>query len=162
MSSYNPERLIFDLASWLPIRYQSSTSAVEGGWEYWIQIDFMSWLNLRGLFDVRREVTLNGSRADLFLNLGAGIGVPPLPRFPPAWVEIKAQGAKYLNDRFKLDVQADIAKMAGAGVPCEQYMLVALSDGDLIADPMFAPGSGYHRVWRDAETDVVVLLRRTA
>jgi|GEM_PF-5390651 len=164
MNSYNPAHLPNDLNVWLQSRYMSTISAVEGGWEYWMQIDFMAWLNTRQKdpYDVRREVPMGPYRADLFLNRGPDGEEPALRVFPPCWVEIKAQGAKYLNEKFKVDVQADIDKMAGAGVPCEQYMLVALSDGNLTRDPMFARGSGYGFVWQDAYTGVVVLLKRTA
>ena len=72
------------------------------------------------------------------------------------------QGAKYANQQFKDDVQADIDKMARAGGACQQYMLVAISDGTLARDPMFARGSGFGLVWQNTKNTVVVLLRQTA
>lgn len=162
MTSFNPDDLYRTLNAWLNSRYLRTISAVEGGWEYWIQIDYMSWLNLHNTYDVRREVPIGGARADLFLNFGAGIGVPPPQPFPPCWIEIKAQGAKYLNEAFKKAVQADIDKMAALGAGCWQYMLVALSDAGLITDPMFSEANGYIPVWQDNDTGVRVLLKRTA
>lgn len=161
MNSYNPAHLATDLATWMKARFQPATSAVEGGWEYWIQIDFMSWLNTQAVLDVRREVQIGASRADLFLNYGTGIGVAPLPAFPQCWVEIKAQGAKYPNDTFVADVQADIDKMAAGGAGCKQYMLVALSDATLIKSATFNRASGYSLVYEDPSTGVTVLLKQT-
>jgi hypothetical protein len=105
MQPYDIANLPRDTASWLKVRFLAPILNVEGGWEYWIQIDFPCWLDTRGAdpFDFRREYTLDHVRLDWIINATFGANMVA--------VNIKAQSHKYQTDRLLKDVTADVAKL---------------------------------------------------
>ena len=97
-----------DLSVWMEHRFQLPILSIEGGWEYWIQIDFPAWLDLyySKQFDFRREFPYPNQnyRVDWLVNSEV---VGP----PRTYVEIKAQTHKYPNKKFISDVQKDYEKL---------------------------------------------------
>lgn len=117
-----------DLQKWMKDRFLAPILNIEGGWEYWLQIDFPAWLdvNYNTQYDFRREVSgvVGGGRLDWLLNSQVAGSIPTA-------VEIKAQTHKYLNTRFKSDVKADVDKLSTLGDQYKKIMLAAVIDNEL-------------------------------
>ncbi len=101
---------------------------LEGGWEYWVQIDFPPWLDItyNVQFDYRREVTgvlPGGGRLDWLINSQGVGGVLTA-------IEIKAQTHRYLTAAFVADVRADVAKLQTLGAGYNRIMLAAVCDAN--------------------------------
>lgn len=114
-----------NLKDWINNRFFEQIPFVEGGWEYWIQIDFVAWIDKKSgqQFDFRREVMLPGIRVDWFVNSNSkDIEINPTA------IEIKAQTPKYLKDRFIADVQKDIEKLKMLPDKYSKIMLAAVID----------------------------------
>src|SRR5690606_13252116 len=106
---YNINMLPQDLTGWMQQRFLQPIVNIEGGWEYWFQIDFPAWLDFyyKRQFDFRREVIgilPNGGRLDWLVNSQGSDRI--LSAF-----ELKAQTHKYQNDKFVDDVLSDVAKL---------------------------------------------------
>jgi hypothetical protein len=114
-----------DLQNWIGARFLAPILNIEGGWEYWIQIDFPCWLDVSfGVqFDFRREVAgvATGGRLDWLIN-SQGVGGARTA------VEIKAQTHKYLTATFLADIQRDINKLQTVGGGTNRLMLAAACD----------------------------------
>lgn len=127
LTIYNFDSLMNDLGTWLDERLLEPILNIEGGWEYWIQIDFPAWLDThyQTQYDFRREVTgiLQNGRIDWLVNSQQD------PPHPPTAVEIKAQTHKYLQNTFVTDVATDVNKLATLGANYNKVMLVATIDG---------------------------------
>jgi hypothetical protein len=70
MQAYNLDQLPINLNGWMNSRFLKPILNIEGGWEYWMQIDFLAWLDTStGLqWDFRREVIENNVRLDWAVN----------------------------------------------------------------------------------------------
>ncbi|MCP5095869.1 MAG: hypothetical protein GY943_09975 [Chloroflexi bacterium] len=125
MQLYHFDTFPTDLQNWITNRFLEPILNIEGGWEYWIQIDFPAWIDVHynTQYDFRREVSgvLPGSRLDWLVNSQVG-------GEQPTAVEIKAQTHKYLNNRFISDVLADVQKLSGLGGNYKKIMLAAVTD----------------------------------
>lgn len=121
MNPYDLNRLSSDLQDWIQARFIAPIVNIEGGWEYWIQIDFPCWLDVSfGVqFDFRREVSgIATGRLDWLINDAGGTRTA---------VEIKAQTHKYLTAKFLADVQGDIVKL-GTVANANKLMLAVAVD----------------------------------
>ncbi|MEL7533413.1 MAG: hypothetical protein AAFN10_19020 [Bacteroidota bacterium] len=114
-----------DLQGWITNRFLPTIPDVEGGWEYWIQIDFIAFIDAiyKIQFDFRREVPIDGGRLDWLINSNTQDAVPYA-------VEIKAQTPKYLAAKLLKDVADDIKKLESLGPKYRRIMLVAIIDQD--------------------------------
>lgn len=114
-----------DLSKWMTQRFQLPILSIEGGWEYWIQIDFPAWLDLNysTQFDFRREFRYpdQNYRVDWLVN--SQVSGPSR-----TYVEIKAQTHKYPNKNFILDVQKDYEKLAKLDKKIAKITLAAVID----------------------------------
>ncbi len=93
-----------DLHGWFKERFLYPILDIEGGWEYWVQIDFPAYIDVSHncQYNFRREISYNGIRVDWLINGET--------RNPIA-VELKCQTHKYLNRNFLSDVQKDIESL---------------------------------------------------
>lgn len=125
MHAYDFDKLAHDLDRWMTSRFLPPILDIEGGWEYWVQIDFPAWLDVSDhvQYDFRREVggVLPSGRLDWLVN-SQGVGGQLTA------VEIKAQTHKYLNQRFIADALADVHKLAALGGNYNALMLAAAID----------------------------------
>jgi hypothetical protein len=105
MQPYDIAHLAKDMKDWLAARFMAPILYVEGGWEYWIQIDFPCWLDtgVAEPYDFRREYAVDGVRLDWIVNATAGKKIVA--------VNIKAQSHKYLTSKLLADVNSDIVKL---------------------------------------------------
>lgn len=117
-----------DLDQWMKARFLEPILSIEGGWEYWLQIDFPAWLDVtkQNQYDFRREVSgvVEGSRLDWLLN-------SQVTGSTPTAVEIKAQTHKYLNTTFISNVKTDVDKLSTLGDKYNKLMLAAVIDQKL-------------------------------
>lgn len=108
MTPYDPNRLGTDIPMWMHNRFLQPILSIEGGWEYWLQIDFPAWLdNTYGVqYDFRREVVMRNplGRIDWLINA-------TLPGGHSEGVQLKAQTHKYLSNAFVTDVLEDYRKV---------------------------------------------------
>ena len=122
MEAYDFNSLATDLQNWMTSRFLNPILDIEGGWEYWIQIDFPAWLDIyhKCQYDFRREVpgVLSNARLDWLVNSQVGGQLTA--------VEIKAQTHKYLDDRFISEVLADVGKLAVLDHGFHKIMLAAV------------------------------------
>lgn len=120
------DKFTTDLQSGMEKRFLKQILNLEGGWEYWIQIDFPAWLDDRyqTQYDFRREVQLDNTnlRLDWLINSNFG-------DYMPVAVEIKAQTHKYETNNFIRDVKVDITKLDQLSVQYYKLMLAAVIDG---------------------------------
>lgn len=152
MQAYNLDALKGDLENWMMNRFLEPILYIEGGWEYWIQIDFPAWLDVEKTtqYDFRREVmgVLQNARLDWLLNSQVN-QTQPIPIKPIA-VEIKAQTHKYLTSRFIQDVLGDVQKLSNLGENYTKLMLVAVIDNsssdELIYNHNFKPITQYRDI----------------
>ena len=126
LQAYDFNSFATDLQNWMTNRFLSPILNIEGGWEYWIQIDFPAWLdvNYTTQYDFRREVTgvlPSGGRLDWLVNSQGYGGVLTA-------VEIKAQTHKYVNNRFISDVLGDVQKLKVLSQNYNKIMLAAVID----------------------------------
>lgn len=94
-----------DVYNWLGARLLEPILYIEGGWEYWLQIDFPAWLDVSTgqQYDFRREYTIENVRLDWMVNETVGGNVFA--------VNLKAQTTKYVTSKLVSDVKKDIAKL---------------------------------------------------
>ena len=115
-----------DLSQWMEARFLVPILDQEWGWEYWIQIDFLAWIDSvnRIQYDFRREVSriIEGTRLDWLINSNS-------PAYTPIAVQIKAQTPKYVNSKFIADVKKDIANLQKLPGKNNKAMLAAVVDG---------------------------------
>jgi hypothetical protein len=124
MERYNLQWLPGNLETWIGQRFLSPILDIEGGWEYWIQIDFPAWLDVYSntQYDFRREQPIPGGRLDWLINSQ----VQPAA---PGAIEIKAQTHKYQTSAFVQAVLADVAKLQNLGPGyATRFMLAAVID----------------------------------
>lgn len=125
MQPYDFNSLPTDIQNWMGARFLNPILDIEGGWEYWVQIDFPAWLDVtkNAQYDFRREVrnVLQKGRLDWLVN-SQGFGGQQTA------VEIKAQTHKYQNSVFLKDVLKDIAKISTLGQGYTKLMLAAVID----------------------------------
>jgi hypothetical protein len=145
MQAYDFNLFPNDLQNWMMTRFLDPILSIEGGWEYWIQIDFPAWLdvNYNTQYDFRREVTgiLPSGRLDWLVN-SQGFGGQLTA------VEIKAQTHKYQNTPFVQDVLKDIEKLSALDLSYTKIMLAAVIDNGaysiLTTQYGFAPIAQYN------------------
>ncbi|HEX2207616.1 MAG TPA: hypothetical protein VHG93_08020 [Longimicrobium sp.] len=137
MEPYDLDLLRHDLAAWMEARFLEPIAYVEGGWEYWIQIDFVAWLDneKHTVYDFRREIPAQGGRLDWVINSG-------YPESLTA-IEIKAQTPKYKTDAFVADVWADVVWLAGLDGFAHRGMLAAAVDAKAAE---LLEGLGFQRI----------------
>ncbi|MEQ6890451.1 hypothetical protein ABE957_17390 [Halomonas sp. CS7] len=125
LQAYDFSALSTDLQDWMARRFLEPIVNIEGGWEYWVQIDFPAWLDVNNAtqYDFRREVTgvIQNARLDWLVN-------SQVPGGHVTAVEIKAQTHKYVNSRFLADVLSDVQKLSGLGRNYNKLMLAAVID----------------------------------
>ena len=94
-----------DVHNWLGARLLEPILYIEGGWEYWLQIDFPAWLDISTgqQYDFRREYTIGNVRLDWIVNETVGGNVFA--------VNLKAQTTKYVTSKLVSEVKKDIAKL---------------------------------------------------
>lgn len=150
MSPYNIDDLPKNLTAWLYARLLQPILSIEGGWEYWFQIDFPAWMDTqyKTQYDFRREVTLPGVRLDWLINSNS-MGQVPVA------VEIKAQTHKYKNDVFEKDVLDDIEKLKGLKGNYIKLMLAAVID-DKMKNRLIQLGFTFIATDKDHTTEVLV------
>lgn len=154
MEPYILANLPADFGRWLAARFLKPILNVEGGWEYWIQIDFPSWLDaMTGrTFDFRREYTEGDVRLDWIVNATLGTNVTA--------INIKAQTHKYQTTRLLADVDKDVAKLRQlVGNTVARKMIVAVVDKsayDALA------GNGYVQIYRAPDDSFAILWRNVA
>ena len=123
VQTYNFENFSRDLSAWLRNRLLKPILYVEGGWEYWVQIDFPAWIDIRDnvQYDFRREVSgiLPNGRLDWLVNQNSS---------SPTAIEIKAQTHKYPNSKFVTDVMNDVAKLSTLPSTYQKGVLAAVID----------------------------------
>lgn len=139
MKNYDIRRLGRDMDAWLQARFMSPILNIEGGWEYWIQIDFPCWLDAMAdePFDIRREYVESGVRLDWMMNATSQMNMVA--------VNIKAQTHKYQTDRLLKDVRADVVKLEGiADRSIARKMIVAVVDRTAEAD---LHGDGFKTIY---------------
>ncbi len=144
MQPYDFNGLGPDIQNWMMSRFLEPILYIEGGWEYWIQIDFPAWLdNYHATqFDFRREVTgvLANARLDWLANSQGDEGQQTA-------VEIKAQTHKYQTAPFIRDVLADVRKLSGLNQNYEKIMLAAVIDRDTVTALMRrGQGPSFHSI----------------
>lgn len=121
LAPLDPEYLPGFLARWFPARMLEPILSVEGGWEYWIQIDFPAWLDVDTgqQYDVRREQPgPDGTRIDWVFNGISGGG-------PLTACELKAQSRTYTASSFTRAVAVDVAKLQLLSAPYQQRLMIA-------------------------------------
>lgn len=122
-----------NLQPWLNSRFLTALPYVQGGWEKWIQIDFVAYLNhtlaadVAHLIDIERESNLpynNGGIADWLVNRNTQDAT-----HAPLVLEIKAQSPMMTGAAFHAGVAADIAQLSSANlVPAYAHaMRIALA-----------------------------------
>ncbi|HMS98175.1 MAG TPA: hypothetical protein PKA12_05490 [Saprospiraceae bacterium] len=150
MNPYNIDDLPKNLTAWLYARLLQPILYIEGGWEYWFQIDFPAWMDVvdKTQYDFRREVILPGVRLDWLINSNS-IGQIPVA------VEIKAQTHKYKNDVFEKDVMEDIEKLKGLKGKYEKMMIAAVID-EKMKKRLIELGFTFIATDRDHFTEVLV------
>ncbi len=125
MTGYNVNNLGSNLATWMNQRFLHPILNFEGGWEYWLQIDFPAWIeaNSGQQYDFRREVSgvIAGGRIDWLINSNVS-------GKKQTAVEIKAQTPKYENNRFLSGVKTDIDKLSNLTGAYRKIMLAAITD----------------------------------
>ena len=136
---YEYRNLGTDLSNWLQARFIAPIINIDGGWEYWVQIDFPCWLDSTTgkQFDFRREVAGlypadPSARADWLINATSD---ERQAASPVTAVEIKAQTKSYVTSKLLRDVAADVTKLQtlqgrnvnGAAIET-RIMLVAICD----------------------------------
>lgn len=130
MQAYDFNRIAADIEAWIGERLLEPILYFEGGWEYWVQIDFPAYLDVthHAQFDFRREVAgiLPGARLDWLINSQVQ------PQNPIA-VEIKAQTHKYRTADFLRDVQADVDKLQNLPAQYAARMLAVAVDPNAVA-----------------------------
>lgn len=138
MQAYDLNSISTDLQNWMTNRFLDPILDIEGGWEYWIQIDFPAWLDVNHStqYDFRREVTgiLQRGRLDWLVN-SQGFGGHLTA------VEIKAQTHKYANNRFIPNVLEDVQKLSGLDQNYKKIMLAAVIDS--VADDTLTAQQGF-------------------
>jgi hypothetical protein len=125
MQAYNLDQLPINLNGWMNSRFLKPILNIEGGWEYWMQIDFPAWLDTStGLqWDFRREVVENNVRLDWAVNTNS--------MAPRTAINLKCQTPKYLKSRFLSDVADDVTKLRSVGSTyATKLMIAATVDGD--------------------------------
>ncbi|WP_435103597.1 hypothetical protein [Arhodomonas sp. AD133] len=131
MEPYDITRLPSDLPAWLSDRLLEPILYVEGGWEYWLQIDFPSWLDVKSgmQYDFRREVTVGSVRLDWLINDNSFNA--------EHWaVELKAQTHKYPMDRFVRAVKADLDKLSRLDRGAFEPLMVAAAIDETTYDAL--------------------------
>lgn len=138
MQAYDFNSLATDLQDWMTNRFLEPILNIEGGWEYWVQIDFPVWLDVNNTtqYDFRREVmgVIQNARLDWLVNSQVNGGKVTA-------VEIKAQTHKYVNNRFIPDVLSDVQKLSGLGQNYTKLMLAAVIDP--VADSTLTEQHGF-------------------
>lgn len=154
MKVYDVNKLGSNLKTWMGQRFLDPILNVEGGWEYWIQIDFPAWLDVYNnqQYDFRREVAgvVAGGRLDWLIN-------SQISGKKQTAVEIKAQTPKYDSKKFLSDVETDLNKLSTLGGAYRKIMLTAVTDGALKSElitrhdfvEMFTYGSSVTFMKRD-------------
>lgn len=101
---------------WINARFIPALPCLQGGWESWIQTDFVAHLNQVGglnpamMFDIERESPIpynNGGRCDWLINHYTADAI-----HPRIVVEIKAQSVTITGAAFLAGVRADIDQLA--------------------------------------------------
>lgn len=151
MQPYDIDDFPKNLTDWLYARLLKPILFIEGGWEYWFQIDFPAWVDIKYnvQFDFRREVTMPGVRLDWLINSNT------MGKVPVA-VEIKAQTHKYKNDVFEKDVLEDIDKLKQLKGNYKKMMLAAVID-EKMKNRLIQFGFTFIATDRDHSTEVLVL-----
>lgn len=156
MIAYDATKLVDDLKAWMGQRFQPPILTVEGGWEYWMQIDFPAWLDVsrKQQFDVRREISLpTMRRLDWVFN-------STLSGLQPWAVELKAQTSKYPSAQFVTNALADVAKLAtldAAKYP--KRLSIAVTCDDNSYGELVKPANGYVEKFRLADNSAAFLFR---
>lgn len=128
MNRITADMVAAELADWAGHKYFNEISALEAGWEWWLQTDFAGWLLAKdAVLDVQREVAIYtnaAQRVDLWFNGSFVVG-------ERIAIEIKCQTPK--NAGFIGQVDADAAKLAAANIAvaqqgCQRYMLAGVID----------------------------------
>jgi hypothetical protein len=112
-----------DLQTWMNDRFLSPILALNGGWEYWIQIDFPAYLDIMysEQFDFQREIRVGNQRIDWIINSN-------IQDATNIAIEIKAQTKNYLTRDFMQAVQIDMNKLANLDGNYRRFMLCAIID----------------------------------
>lgn len=130
MQSYDFDNLPADMQQWMNNRFLNPIAYQNYGWEYWIQIDFIAWLDLhysQGApapvqFDFQREIPRGGVRLDWLANENtAG---------PTTALEIKAQTLKRSTADFIQAVQDDVNKLGGVAGMANRLMIAGVVSQD--------------------------------
>ncbi len=126
MQTYNLTNLPTNLQGWMNTRFLEPILDIEGGWEYWMQIDFPAWLDSSTgqQWDFRREVPVGNVRLDWAINT-TGLG-------QKTGVNLKAQTPKYLTNKFLADVAIDVQKLQTLPNGYNQLMIAAAVDNAAI------------------------------
>lgn len=148
-----------EIHDWLGARFQPGLPDVEGGWEVWIQIDLVAYLNRNSghqadhMIDIRREVPNvynNGSqRADLLLNGDVVKGDASMAStHPPLIIELKAQSYRVPLSSTKEGISNDVHKLHSSNIRAEYQQarraaIVAAIEPEL-AD--WLSQNGFHKI----------------
>lgn len=118
-----------DLQQWFAARFLPAILNFEGGWEYWMQIDFPAWLDGRDgvQYDFRREISAYGSRVDWLINSNSTNQVLVA-------VELKNQTAKTPNGTFVANIKGDIESLAKWPDTYVKLSIVAAVDRAVVSD----------------------------
>lgn len=124
LQAYDLNNLPNDLNTWMMNRFLEPILYIEGGWQYWIQIDFPAWLDVNNpiQYDFRREVAppeLPNIRLDWLLN-------SQIQNQKATAVEIKAQTHKYSNQKFITDVNSDVQKLNNNALAAYHKLVLAV------------------------------------
>lgn len=148
-----------ELNDWLGARFQPGLPDVEGGWEAWIQIDLVAYLNRSSghqpeqMIDIRREVPNiynNGNqRADLLLNSDVVKGDPSkATTHPPLIIELKAQSYRVTLAATKEGISNDYHKLHSSNIRAEyqnahRVSIVAAIEPELAG---WLSHNGFHKI----------------
>jgi len=121
MQAYDFNRLGADMDRWMNQRFMDPIAYQNYGWEYWIQIDFIAWLDQSygAQFDFQREIPWGGSRLDWLANQNS-------PGTPLTGLEIKAQTIKAKASDFVASVDSDVAKLQAMAGLAQKMMIVGV------------------------------------
>lgn len=131
MEPYDFSHLGADMQNWMEQRFMQPIAFQNFGWEYWIQIDFIAWLDAStGLqYDFQREIVRGNVRLDWLANANSA--------GPLTALEIKAQTLKRSSEAFVADVESDVAKLATVGGMDNRIMVAGVVSQDA-ADALVA------------------------